>query len=522
MTSPAPGAEGGGFAALGVPPMLVASLARMQVRVPTPVQQAAVPHGIAGRDLAAVASTGTGKTLAYLLPVAKRLLDEPPPRQRGRPVDPRRRLRAVVLCPTRELAQQVAREASLLFRGSVLRAGAVFGKSALAPQREMVEEGIDLLVGTPGRVRELCELDALSLAFVSQFVLDEADRMLDMGFLPQAKEILSRAPESRQMLLFTATMPRQVEAVVQEMLRDPQRVDLVGRERARVSGTPDERRDLGQHLYDIADDAKTAVTVALVKDGKRRGVMVFCRTRRRAGWVAAALRRHEVRTVLIHGDRSQRQRQEALDAFAAGRADVVVATDVAARGLHVPAARCVVNYDVPLLPEEYVHRVGRAGHGGGTAEAFTFRTPGDADRWTHVERSMRVSLVPEAPPAHRAYMRVRDGFVPDAEEPGADARRGRGGSSRGGSSRPARRAPAKGARGRAQQQPVRDAAADVPVSAGGRSLASLIRTAPQAAKRRKNRVRKGNPKSAKALRGTQRKAPIAKGQKPGTGVRGRK
>jgi hypothetical protein len=135
---------------------------------------------------------------------------------------------------------------------------------------------------------------------------------------------------------------------------------------------------------------------------------------------------------------------------------------------------------------------------------------------------MRVSLVPEAPPAHRAYVRVRDGFVPDAEAPGADARRGRGGSSRGGSSRPARRAPAKGARGRAQQQPVQDAAADAPVSAGGRSLASLIRTAPQAAKRRKNRVRKGNPKSAKALRGTQRKAPIAKGQKPGTGVRGRK
>ncbi|MFM8640270.1 MAG: DEAD/DEAH box helicase, partial [Planctomycetota bacterium] len=217
------GQVGDGFAALGVPPQLVASLARMGATVPTPVQQAALPAAMTGRDTAVVAATGTGKTLAYLLPVAKRLLDEPPARQKGRPVDPRRRLRALVLCPTRELAQQVAREAALLFRGSVLRTTAVFGKSALAPQREAVEEGVDLLVGTPGRVRELCELDAVSLAFVRQCVLDEADRMLDMGFLPQAKEILSRAPESRQMLLFTATMPRPVEAVVEEMLRDAQR-----------------------------------------------------------------------------------------------------------------------------------------------------------------------------------------------------------------------------------------------------------------------------------------------------------
>jgi ATP-dependent RNA helicase RhlE len=349
--------------------------------------------------------------------------------------------------------------------------------------------------------------------------------MLDMGFLPQAKEILSRAPESRQMLFFTATMPRPVEAVVQEMLRDPHRVDLVGRERAKVTGTPDERRDLGQHLLDVSDEEKTAVTVALVKDGKRRGVMVFCRTRRRAGWVAAALRRHEVRTVLIHGDRSQRQRQEALDAFAGGRADVVVATDVAARGLHVPAARCVINYDVPLLPEEYVHRVGRAGHGGGTAEAFTFRTPGDADRWVQVERTMRVQLAPEPAPAHRAYMRVRDGFMPDSE----DGPAGRG----------MRRPGAPGARGPAARKPAAAAQRPRPTSApkrpaatadageatgaeatpGGRSLASMIRNAPRAVKKRKDRQRKGASKGGASLRGTQRKAPIAKGQKPGGGVR---
>jgi ATP-dependent RNA helicase RhlE len=475
--------DGPDFAALGVPALLCGSLARMGAASPTPAQRAAIPAAARGGDIAVVAATGTGKTLAYLVPVAMRLLAEPPPRVRGRPVDPRRRLRALVLCPTRELAQQVAKEAERLFRGTVLRATAVYGKSALAPQRERVEDGIDLLVGTPGRVRELCELDVLSLAFVQQCVLDEADRMLDMGFLPQAKEILSRAPESRQLLFFTATMPRPVETVVEEMLRAPERIDLVGRERARVEGTPERRTDLGQHLFDLPDEAKTAVTVALVKDGKRRGVMVFCRTRRRAGWVAGALRRHTVRTVLIHGDRSQRQRQEALEAFAAGHADVVVATDVAARGLHVPAARTVINYDVPLLPEEYVHRVGRAGHGGGTAEAFTFRCPADRERWSQVEGTMRVKLEPSAPPAHRDYLRMQDRVAPDAEAP---------------------RAPVRGAGRQARARRAKEP-----------KLADMIKRAPK-------RPRRGKGAGAgpgAAGRGTQRKQPIAKGQKPGRGVR---
>jgi ATP-dependent RNA helicase RhlE len=508
-------ADGNGFGSIGVPAQLVNALARMGAVRPTPVQREAIPVAMGGGDIAAVAATGTGKTLAYLVPVAARLLADPPPRMKGRPVDPRRRLRALVLCPTRELAQQVAREAAQLFRGSVLRTTAVYGKSPLAPQREAVREGVDLLVGTPGRVRELCELDAASLAFVQQVVLDEADRMLDMGFLPQAKEILSRAPESRQLLFFTATMPRPVETVVEEMLRDPARVDLVGKERARVEGTPEVRRDLGQHLFDIPDAAKTAVTVALVKDGKRRGVMVFCRTRRRAGWVAAALRKHEVRTVLIHGDRSQRQRQEALAEFVAGKADVVVATDVAARGLHVPAARTVINYDVPLLPEEYVHRIGRAGHGGGTAEAFTLRCPADVDRWHQVERMMRVRLEATEAPRHQDYLRPQDRLAPDAE--GEDARPGRrtkrsdrGGAARTGAVRTG------AARGKVRGAVAKPGQAEKPE----RSLADMIRGAPAALKRRKRRVQQGSAAGRAAVgRGSQRKAPIAKGQKPGGGVR---
>ncbi|MBL9141008.1 MAG: DEAD/DEAH box helicase, partial [Phycisphaerae bacterium] len=242
----APNAEANtpeGFAALGVIPQLVQALARAGAETPTRPQRAGIPPALEGRDLTVVAHTGTGKTLAYLVPLAQRLLEQPPPRKRGRPVDPRRRLRALVLCPTRELAQQVAKDAQQLLKGSVLRAGAVYGKSPLPPQRAMVKAGLDLLVGTPGRIRELCDLDALSLAFVQQVVMDEADRMLDMGFLPQAKDLLERAPASRQLLFYTATLPRPVEKLVQEFLRDPVRCDLSKGAPAAVTGTPSPRND---------------------------------------------------------------------------------------------------------------------------------------------------------------------------------------------------------------------------------------------------------------------------------------
>ncbi|MFO0784697.1 MAG: DEAD/DEAH box helicase [Phycisphaerales bacterium] len=466
------------FASLGLAPQLIAALGRMRITQPTRPQRAALPPALEGRDVVVVAPTGTGKTLAYVLPVAQRLLQNPPPKVRGRPVDARRRLRALVLCPTRELAQQVAREAEQLFKGSVLRAGAVYGKSALPPQRQMVQRGVDLLVGTPGRVRELCELDAMSLAWVQQVVLDEADRMLDLGFMPQAKDILSRAPASRQLLFFTATLPRPVEALVQELLKDPVRADLSHGTPNKVTGTPQPRHDAGQLVMDVPDEDKPALTVALVKDADRKGVIVFCRTRRRAGWVAEALRRHSISVALLHGDRSQKQRQLALEEFASGRARVLVATDVAARGLHVPATRTVINYDVPLLPEEYVHRVGRAGHGGGFAEAISFRCPADAERWRRVERLAKVETTVRTPPPYRAYVRDRMGRAPDVERPAPKPLK---------KAKPDRRA------------------ADEPMS-----LAALIRRGKKGA---------GKRSGLKQRRHTARKAPIAKGQKPGRGVK---
>lgn len=499
-----------GFAELGLLAQLVSALGHMGAENPTRVQRQAIPPALEGRDLAAVAPTGTGKTLAYLTPLAQRLLHQPPPRKRGQPVDPRRRLRALVLCPTRELAQQVAREAQQLFRGSVLRADAVFGKSALPPQRAAVKKGLDLLVGTPGRIRELCEEDSLSLAFVRQVVMDEADRMLDMGFLPQAQELLSRTPANRQLLFFTATMPRPIEKLVEEMLRNPVRIDVSQGAPARVVGTPNPRQESDHLLYDVQDEHKSALTVALVKDAQRKGVIVFCRTRRRAGWVAQAMRRHGITTALLHGDRSQRQRQAALDEFARGEARVLVATDVAARGLHVPVVRTVVNYDVPLMPEDYVHRVGRAGHGGGFAEAISFRTAADAPRWHRVERAARIEVKPSVPPKFEAYMHPAMVRAPDTEQPAPKKRPGK-------------------KEERAQR---REAAANP-------SLATIIRRGGTGGRRNGSGSAAGGAGAGGAsgpggtgrgpgkrvgrggahARGTQRKRPIGKGQKPGGGVR---
>lgn len=399
------------FDAMALHPVVRRGVDALGFREPTPIQRIVVPPALEGRDVIGLAPTGTGKTLAYLLPVAHRLLADPPPLERLRKrssrrsaarVDASTRLRAIVLCPTRELAQQVAKDARALLKGSLLKVAAVWGKSPLGPQRAAIEAGVDLLAGTPGRVRELLELDALSLVHIRHVVVDEVDRMLDLGFLPQVSMILERMPPERQMILTSATMPPVVTALAERFLRNPITVEAAGHTR------PAEH--VGQVLYEIDDLAKVALLLAVLQHGPRRGVVVFVRTRRRAGWVAAALRRKGIACGLLHGDRSQVQRDKALAEFAAGKSAVLVATDVAARGLHVPAVRTVVNYDLPLLPEEYVHRVGRAGHGGGFAESFTFLepTPEERARWERIATLGSVTVERSAPPDYRAWLRPED------------------------------------------------------------------------------------------------------------------
>lgn len=353
-------------------PIILRGLAQMGIKTPTPIQEQSLPATLAGRDVVGLAPTGTGKTLAYVVPLAQRLLSEPPPVMKGRGVDARKRLRALILCPVRELAQQVAEEARVLFKGSVLRSRAVYGKSALKPQKDAIANGVDLLVGTPGRLRELIECGAMSLTNVRHVVVDEGDRMLDLGFLPQVRHLLARVPPERQMMFFSATMPKPVSQLAAEFLDTPYRVEI---------GANTVVDHVGQHSIHVSDILKVPILLALIKGESRRGVIIFARTRRRAGWVATALRRNDLPVGLVHGNRSQAQRQLAIERFSKGEVGVLVATDVAARGLHIPAIRTVINYDLPVSVEDYVHRVGRAGHGGGFGESFSLISHREEERW---------------------------------------------------------------------------------------------------------------------------------------------
>jgi ATP-dependent RNA helicase RhlE len=377
------------FAALDTDPLLLPSLTRRHITTPTAVQTGTLAAAHAGRDVVAVAPTGSGKTLAFLLPIARRLRNETPPKDRQGKVDPMHRLRAVVLAPTRELAQQIAREAEWLFGGTVLRVACAYGKSAIAPQVAALRRGTDLLVATPGRLRELLEVDACSLAWLRMLVIDEADRMLDMGFLPQVKAIADRCPTERQTLLYTATLPKPVEELARELVREPLRFG----ERLTEARTE-------PVAFDAADALKTPLLLHLLQQTSRTGVLVFVRTRRRAGWVQQALHRHGIAVGSLHGDRSQKQREAALEGVAAGRLRVLVATDVAARGLHVPALRCVVNYDLPMVDQDLVHRLGRAGHGhAGFAEAFAFVDPDEGARWKRLAKACDFDARLQAAPA---------------------------------------------------------------------------------------------------------------------------
>ncbi len=383
----------------------------MGFTAPTPIQAVFIPAALApsadgnafnSRDLVGLAPTGTGKTLAYGIPLADLLLRTKPFETGGRRRDPRTRLRALVLVPTRELSQQVAEEIRHLVRGSLLKVLAVYGKVALAPQVAELKKGVDIVVATPGRARELIEEDAMTLAHILYVVCDEADRMLDLGFLPQVDWVLARAPENRAKWLLSATLPKQVEDLVHKKLDKPEKISVGARNTA------------AEHLVHqrllVDEELKTPALLSLLaKEDLRRGIVVYCASRRRTGWVAGALRKHVVSTAVVHGDRSQLQREKALESFTHGRCRVLVATDVAARGLHVPGIRLVVNYDVPVSPEEWIHRVGRAGHGGGEGASITFVSPEERARWESVVALARpewtaIQLPEDAP----GFMRDRD------------------------------------------------------------------------------------------------------------------
>jgi len=475
----------------------VRTLAACRFTEPTDVQAEALPPALEGRDVLMLAPTGSGKTLAFALPVLADLLADRPrvrrvrkgSRRNGadtapRRVDPAARLRAIVLSPTRELAQQVARDIADVIRGTVLRAAAVYGKSPIEPQRAAVMAGVDLLVGTPGRLRELLDEGAITFAHLRHVVIDEADRMVDMGFLPQVQDIMALVPEGRRVICASATLPDRIASLVTGLLRDQVEVGI-GKRNAPASDR--------HSRYVVRDNDKVALLLALVKGRHKKGVAVYARTRRRVGWVGEALRRHGVSVAMLHGDRSQRQRDLALKSFADGDADVLVATDVAARGLHVPRIRTVINYDVPLMPEDFVHRVGRAGHGGGAAESHTFVGEDEREAWNRVR-----GLVPGE---------IASAVLPDLTPWGRPASHGDG------------KAPSRGDEAAPSTDKGRRVSTDTSKRTPKRTPKRASKRTPKRSSRGGDDARAHPAAEGTSFRGLARRAPIQPGTAVGRGVR---
>ena len=357
------------FTSLKLHPSLLRGIKDLGFVRPTGIQGEAIPAALSGRDLIACAQTGSGKTAAFLLPILQGLIDAP-----------RGKTRALVLAPTRELAAQILEDLKDLAIHTPVSGAAVFGGVGHGPQEHAFRSGVDVIIATPGRLLDHLRAPYAKLEHIKYLVLDEADRMLDMGFLPEIRKILRYLPARRQTLFFSATMPPPIRTLANEMLHNP-----VSIERERQGGTP---AGITQAVYPVSQDLKSSLLVRLIRGGDITQALVFTRTKHRANRLADFLAREGVKADRIHGNRSQAQRTAALAGFRAGRIPVLVATDIAARGIDVEALGHVVNFDVPLAPEDYIHRIGRTGRAEATGEAFTFASPQEQSEITAIERAV--------------------------------------------------------------------------------------------------------------------------------------
>ncbi len=377
-SGPAPDVEIPLFAELGLEGRLLAGVAAMGYEEPTPIQEQAIPRVLAGRDVVGCAQTGTGKTAAFVLPILQNMSE--PMIVDGKKAHPT----ALVVTPTRELCGQIEEVGETLATYSGRRVVAVFGGVPYDPQAKRVRKGVDLLVATPGRLLDMLRQGDVLLDKVDTLVLDEADRMLDMGFWPDVKRIIDAIPSKRQNLFFSATMSKTVLSIIADTLHDPVFIELGG------SAMPVE--NVEQRVLPVNQDQKVDLLVGYFRHHDPERTLVFTRTRRRAERLSNTLNKAGIKCEAIHGDRSQGQRQEALDRFKDGRISVLVATDVVARGIDVEGISHVINFDIPTNPEDYVHRIGRTARAGASGVAVSLLTAEDVHDLLAIERLIGATL----------------------------------------------------------------------------------------------------------------------------------
>jgi ATP-dependent RNA helicase RhlE len=394
------------FKALGLSDALVRAVTELGYTDPTPVQQQAIPVVLAGRDLLAGAQTGTGKTAGFVLPILQRLAAQPAPAGQPRPV------RALILAPTRELAAQVEESVRDYGRHKKSTVAVVFGGVSINNQVAALKRGVDIVVATPGRLLDHAGQKTIDLSRVEVLVLDEADRMLDMGFLPDMKRVFALLPRQRQTLLFSATFSDEIRALAATLLRDPVTVQVTPR-----NSTVD---SVSQRAYLVDRARKSELLAHLIRDQQWYQVLVFTRTKHGANRLADYLGKHGVTALAIHGNKSQNARTRALAEFKSGALQALVATDIAARGLDIEQLPHVVNFDLPHVPEDYVHRIGRTGRAGATGEAISLVCADDKPLLADIERLIRREVPREVMP----------GFEPDPHERAEPIQRGRGGQQR--------------------------------------------------------------------------------------------
>src|SRR5437764_425058 len=397
------------FRALHLSPQILQAVRDSGYTEPTPIQIAAIPLILAGHDVIGIAQTGTGKTAAFVLPILMKLAESRQTVARPGELTANRhnahRLRALVLAPTRELVVQIEENVRAYAKHVPLRVATVFGGVSERPQIEALRSGVDMVVATPGRLIDLMEQRAANLSGVEFVVLDEADRMLDMGFLPPIRRIMKALPHKRQTLMFSASLSREIEAMTHQFQHSPKMVEIGRRANPAEAVT--------QFVYEVPQHLKPALLLHLLSDPNFDTVLVFSRTKHGADRIARRLESSGIKTGTIHSNRSQNQRLRALKDFNSGAVRVLVATDIAARGIDVDGISHVVNYDFPMHPEDYVHRIGRTGRAHAIGDAISFITPEDQAPLRSLERFIG-----------RGIVRKRaEGFDYNAPVPPRDERR---------------------------------------------------------------------------------------------------
>jgi ATP-dependent RNA helicase RhlE len=417
------------FRQFGFSPEILRAVQSMNYVTPTPIQAKAIPHVLEGKDLMGSAQTGTGKTAAFALPILQRLSGDGKSRRARRPI------RTLVLTPTRELALQIGESFAAYGAHTGLRHTTVYGGVSQRPQEQSLRKGVDVLIATPGRLLDLMGQKLIDLSVVEIFVLDEADRMLDMGFIPDIRRVIEKLPRQRQTLMFSATMPHDIVRLADTILRDPVRVSVA------AASAPAE--DVEQQLYYVEKGDKAELLKHLLAGDAIRNALVFTRTRHGADRVERILSRAGIRAEAIHGDKSQAARERALSSFKKGTVRVLVATDIAARGLDIVELSHVINYDLPNEPEAYVHRIGRTGRAGLSGIAISFCSFEERPLLAEIERLIQthIAVVPDHPcaspvkagpptslergrpvPRHRPYMiTVDETFLAGARTSAAGA-----------------------------------------------------------------------------------------------------